>query len=120
MKKRASLVAILWIGTSAFVAPTASSRDRFLVRIKSSAQSIEAPADRQGLQFIRAVSPGRSSFLVAGSDDPTGTLLERIQADPDVEAAEKVLEVRLPEFRSQANRFDFEPTIRDWLASPTG
>jgi subtilisin family serine protease len=59
-------------------------------------------------------------LLVASSDDATGTLLERIQADPDVEAAEKVLEVRLPEFQNEANSYNFEPTIDAWLSSATG
>ena len=49
-----------------------------------------------------------------------GALLERIQADPDVEAAEKVLEVHLPEFQSQADSFDFEPTIRPGSPRPPG
>ncbi len=119
MKKRAGLIAILWIGISAIITPTVSSSDRFLVRIKPSAQSIEEPVDRQGLRLIRSFGPGLSSFLAAGSDEPD-TLLERIQADPDVEAAEKVLEVRLPEFQSQANSFDFGPTIAAWLSSETG
>jgi subtilisin family serine protease len=119
MKKRAGLIATLWIFISAFITPTVSSRDRFLIRIKPSAQSIEESADRQGLRFIRSFGPEAPSFLVAGSDDATGTLLERIQADPDVEAAEKVLEVRLPEFRNEAS-FDFEPTIDAWLSSATG
>jgi subtilisin family serine protease len=120
MKKRAGLIATLWVGINALTVPTAASRDRFLVRIKPSAHSIEEPADRQGLQLLRSLGPGRSSFLVTGSDDPNGSLLERIQADPDVEAAERVLQVRLPEFRSQADSFDFEPTIRAWLSSATG
>jgi subtilisin family serine protease len=120
MKKRAGLVATLWVGINALSVPTAASRDRFLVRIKSSAQSIQEPADRQGLELVRPLGPGRSSFLVTGSDDPTGGLLERIQADPDVEAAEKVLKVSLPEFQSQAASFDFEPTIEAWLSSATG
>jgi subtilisin family serine protease len=120
MKKRAGLIASLWVGINVLTVPTASSRDRYLVRIKSSAHSIEEPADRQGLQLVRALGPGQSSFLVTGSDDSTGSLLERIQADPDVEAAEKVLEVLLPEFQSQADSFDFEPTIMAWLSSATG
>jgi subtilisin family serine protease len=120
MKKRAGLIASFWVGMYALIVPTASSSDRFLVRIKSSAHSIEEPADRQGLQLVRALSPGRSSFLVTGSDDSTGSLLERIQADPDVEAAEKVQEIRLPEFPGQADSFNFEPTINAWLSSATG
>jgi subtilisin family serine protease len=120
MKKRAGLIATLWIFISAFITPTVSSRDRFLIRIKASAQSIEEPADRQGLQLIRAFGPEAPSLVVAGSDDATGTLLERIQADPDVEAAERVLDVRLPEFRKEANSYDFESTIEAWLESATG
>jgi subtilisin family serine protease len=119
MKKRAGLVATLWVGINAITVPAASSSDRFLVRIKSSAHSIEEPAERQGLQLLRSLGPGRSPFLVAGSEDSAGSLLERIQADPDVEAAERVLEVRLPEFPSEADSFDFEPTINAWLSSAT-
>jgi len=120
MKKRAGLIAALWVGTSLIAVPAASSRERLLVRLKSPAGSIEEPAARQGLQLVRSLGPGRSSFLVTGSDDSTGSLLERIQADPDVEAAERVLEVRLPESQSQADSFDFEPLIDAWLSSATG
>jgi len=118
MKKRTGLIATLWMGASALAVPPASSDDRFLVRIKSSADGIEEPAARQGLDLVRPLGPGRF-YLVAGADDPRGNLLERIQADPDVEAAEKVSEVRLPESPDHPDRFDFEPTIRAWLSSAT-
>jgi subtilisin family serine protease len=116
MKKRTGLIATLWMGMGALAVPAASSDDRFLVRIKSSADGIEEPAARQGLELVRPLGP-RGSYLMAGPQDPAGTLLERIQADPDVEAAEKVLEVRLPEFTGQTAAFDFEPLIQAWLSS---
>src|SRR5262245_23839005 len=117
MKKRTGLIAILWMGMGALAAPPASAEDRFLVRIKSSADGIEEPAARQGLELVRPLGP--RSYLVTAADDPAGTLLERIQADPDVEAAEEVSEVHLPEFPGPADSFDFEPSIRAWLSSAT-
>jgi subtilisin family serine protease len=118
MKKRTGLTLF---GVCAFLVSSASSGEEFLVRLRSSAGGIQECADRQGLHVVRALDPGASTYLVESAEafEPR-SLLSDLAADPDVEAAEPVSPVPLPELQGISGSYDFEPAVRAWLSSYGG
>jgi subtilisin family serine protease len=118
MRKRTGLILI---GICALLVSPASSGEEFLVRLRSSARGIQECANRQGLQVVRPLNPERSTYLVSSPDTlEQQSVLSSLSADPDVEAAEPVSRVPLPELQGISGSFDFEPAVRAWLSSYGG
>jgi subtilisin family serine protease len=118
MRERTGLILI---GICALLVSPASSGEEFLVRLRSSARGIQECADRQGLQVVRPLNPERSTYIVS-SPDPLQqqSVLSRLSDDPDVETAEAVARVPLPELQGISGSYDFEPAVRAWLSSYGG
>jgi subtilisin family serine protease len=120
MRKRTGLVLI---GIYALLVSPASPAEEFLVRLRSTARGIRECADRQGLDVVRALDPESATYLVRSADAfafEQTNVLSSLSADPDVETAEPVIPVPLPELQGISGSYDFEPSVRDWLSSYGG
>jgi subtilisin family serine protease len=115
MKKRTGLILF---GICALLVSPASPGEEFLVRLRSGARDIQDCADRQGLHVVGAVDSARTTYVVTSVDSfDQRNLLSFLSADPDVQAAEPVSAVPLPELQSAPGSYDFDATIRSWLSS---
>jgi subtilisin family serine protease len=115
MSKRTGFILF---GICALLVSSDGAGEQFLVRLRSSASGIQEPAGRLGLEVLGTLDPGRSTYIVRSPDNfDGGSWLVSLSSDPDIEAAEPVSPVHLPELQSISGDYDFESSIRAWLST---